>query len=617
MTKQNRYDFAKTVWADKLFDWAAQAGVYKSKKTPDALFEVFSKFDPTSPAYKTRNADGDVEKSKMAVHGLQKRSPYKYLHWLCREVIENNIKNEDVYKITLDLEAYSQNLKRLPAEKRDIRNLSMKQLSDLMLPYILGEVQSLSDLKKAAREKINQETEFIYEGPEGRILIPKTKEAAQFWGQGTKWCVSAKEEEHNAFDEYNTQGPLVVYLPNKVVMNKDTKQNMQLKYAGHAFDTALRDFKDQAVGSFSITPSLGGRPSYEGEVRYHPSHSEYGFFEEILVDDSLATLITAAAKSDYFKDEDQGYIFFMEEGMITPHILGLDLDDKFYHKAAQQWNAKTQESNKPKINMGEFQGIDVEFVKFLPPELCTNQMVDQFITFIEDLDATTFYYLDSLPKHFHSESFILAYIKSQLKLMENMEEDSFLALMKNDNDNHGTHILDNLPYDCVTDRVFDFVFDRFLNNYQSKQDVSQHENHSCKVLKFADRLSSENEKLHEMLMLRYPFLFGPIYKDFSNSSSSMRYNENVITAAVQAIEGLGYSKDKTVQLVKEYVMQYVSSYPEKYSRNFEERIQDYIIPTYQKLAFEKLAGQEQYKKQSADFSKTDIRKQYKQKSFKF
>ena len=68
------------------------------------------------------------------------------------------------------------------------------------------------ELKREEQDKIYRETEFIYKDEETgfQIVSPLTKESAQWWGKGTRWCTSA--EKYNMFWSYAKDSPLFILL---------------------------------------------------------------------------------------------------------------------------------------------------------------------------------------------------------------------------------------------------------------------------------------------------------------------------------------------------------------------------------------------------------------------
>ena len=68
------------------------------------------------------------------------------------------------------------------------------------------------ELKKEEQEKVYRETEFVYKDEETgfQIISPLTKESAQWWGKGTRWCTSADND--NMFWDYAKDAPLFILL---------------------------------------------------------------------------------------------------------------------------------------------------------------------------------------------------------------------------------------------------------------------------------------------------------------------------------------------------------------------------------------------------------------------
>lgn len=152
-----------------------------------------------------------------------KAAPWKYLHWICAAYVraaqeDRPVLAEDLSKIRADLadfEAFRTadgEGRALPPDRREITKYeSYAALLETLRPF-----QQARDAKKAAAQKIDDrilaETTIVYEGPEGRIVIPHTKESCQFWGLQTRWCIAATKSE-NHFDRYNNVAPVYIYLP--------------------------------------------------------------------------------------------------------------------------------------------------------------------------------------------------------------------------------------------------------------------------------------------------------------------------------------------------------------------------------------------------------------------
>ena len=133
---------------------------------------------------------------------------------------------EDLYKVTEDLQKFDRFKNKLDQEDRDINNLGIERLNDLMLSYSLEKTKATKDEKKEASK--------TYEHPGGDIIFRGAnwtvvkisdegqlgKDAACFYGGNDQkpvkgesgWCTSSPGL--NYFNTYIKQGPLYVVIPN-------------------------------------------------------------------------------------------------------------------------------------------------------------------------------------------------------------------------------------------------------------------------------------------------------------------------------------------------------------------------------------------------------------------
>jgi hypothetical protein len=105
-------------------------------------------------------------------------------------------------------------------------------LETLVEPF--EDVKSGKEEKRELSANIKSQTKVIYNGSQGKILVPLTQEASMFWGQGTKWCTAANKD--NMFDEYNKDGHLYIIL-----------MNNGEKYQFHLQSGQLMDVRDDEV----------------------------------------------------------------------------------------------------------------------------------------------------------------------------------------------------------------------------------------------------------------------------------------------------------------------------------------------------------------------------------
>lgn len=136
----------------------------------------------------------------------------RYTKWIISRFVDQNGGIpfiEDLSKLTEPLGRYAKLSQSgiIPAESRDINRIkSMDTFLDLMDQY--------AEQKTGREEKSNEEQELIKSGQavlykdtgKVKIMIPKTEEAAKFYGRGTRWCTAG--DNSNQFEYYNRRGPL-------------------------------------------------------------------------------------------------------------------------------------------------------------------------------------------------------------------------------------------------------------------------------------------------------------------------------------------------------------------------------------------------------------------------
>jgi hypothetical protein len=161
--------------------------------------------------------------------------------WIARLIAKNPEQNkiEDLPRLANDLALFQQHKKSI--ENKDINGYkSFDAVYDAIEPFTKKKKLSPEE-RKAARQadkiaKWKSEIETVYNGPEGWIRIPHTKGAAQFLGQGTRWCTSAKCQ--NMYDHYNERDKLFV------VFDKKSKERFQL----HIESGSYADSADKMKG---------------------------------------------------------------------------------------------------------------------------------------------------------------------------------------------------------------------------------------------------------------------------------------------------------------------------------------------------------------------------------
>jgi hypothetical protein len=153
-------------------------------------------------AEKDKNQDVDT-----IIDTLEKTDPTKnkqYMVWLANQYIKNQFRLEDYPRIKQALTDFEKLKSRLP--QKDINQYTLHSLEDTIDKIKNVELGSGSS---AGLFEIPEDSEVLYNGPYGLLVIPKTEEASCELGKGTKWCTAA--EENNMFPEYSEYGPLYIW----------------------------------------------------------------------------------------------------------------------------------------------------------------------------------------------------------------------------------------------------------------------------------------------------------------------------------------------------------------------------------------------------------------------
>jgi hypothetical protein len=153
---------------------------------------------------------------------------YTYLDWIVRSYINNGIKRyEDLLSRTMPALLAFEKLKSKNIlskgtnsweDENNIENycgivgcikggFNKNGLESILDKY----AEQLSILNKETKESTISRSGVIFETSTIKIYHPENMEEAIYYGQGSKWCTAAKN--NNMFDFYNKKGPLYVIIP--------------------------------------------------------------------------------------------------------------------------------------------------------------------------------------------------------------------------------------------------------------------------------------------------------------------------------------------------------------------------------------------------------------------
>ena len=135
----------------------------------------------------------------------------QYTEWIIRRFIDGGIRYlEDVDSTVAENLAIYHELKTrrmIPPELMDIGKVKGNQVM-----VFFRKVYNIYRELPAQVEKAKGNVSEFYNDEDVRIIIPKDKTSACYYGQGTQWC-TASTKSTNYFNRYNKQGKLYIILP--------------------------------------------------------------------------------------------------------------------------------------------------------------------------------------------------------------------------------------------------------------------------------------------------------------------------------------------------------------------------------------------------------------------
>ena len=101
---------------------------------------------------------------------------------------------------------------------------------------------------KAMEKKAKSESDVISSGDDYMIVRPRSKEGSCYYGQGTKWCISATKSQ-NYFNEYTGEGKGFYFVFFHHLPQDDTMKKMALVFEpGYDEPSEVYDATDDEVG---------------------------------------------------------------------------------------------------------------------------------------------------------------------------------------------------------------------------------------------------------------------------------------------------------------------------------------------------------------------------------
>ena len=137
----------------------------------------------------------------------------QYIAWIAKQYISGQFKMEDVPQVKKDLAEFERVKPKL--QNKDINTYKdMRSLYDALSPFENQEVVSNKELERRKEAEFfeSKQAVLILKTPDLTVVVPKTKQASDWFGRNTKWCTTG---EHSLFVEYSRDGPLYIMMTKK------------------------------------------------------------------------------------------------------------------------------------------------------------------------------------------------------------------------------------------------------------------------------------------------------------------------------------------------------------------------------------------------------------------
>lgn len=162
----------------------------------------------------------------------------KYVEWLIRGILSKKTTWEKLYTTdTLDLLTKFEKIKKA-VPGTDINRMSLDDLEIFVEEN--EDATSSRQLKSSERRKIEKEFYYtkqailLHSSDKFKVVVPLTHKASCFFGEGTKWCTTSRNNP-STFDEYSETGRLYV------VLDRAKKSLFQLHFPEKEFRNATNE----------------------------------------------------------------------------------------------------------------------------------------------------------------------------------------------------------------------------------------------------------------------------------------------------------------------------------------------------------------------------------------
>lgn len=156
-------------------------------------------------AQQDAQASKDINQLVDQLSAIDPTNNKQYLQWIAKQYLNKLFRIEDASRIHELLVNFNQLKPRLA--KKDINQYKLHDLEQEIDNIMQG--GETDNMKQSNYDNV-ADAEYLYKGPLGTLVVPKTEAASCELGRGTKWCTAA--EKNNMFDTYHEDGNLYIWI---------------------------------------------------------------------------------------------------------------------------------------------------------------------------------------------------------------------------------------------------------------------------------------------------------------------------------------------------------------------------------------------------------------------
>lgn len=176
LSENARFDFLVKTYGEKI----------------EQKYEQTSASEPSLVVNNIERTEGSriAEKLIRYISQFDPSPKQQYSQWMVVRWLKNGVKLEDLEAIRDMLAIFTEVKQQLT--KRDINQYRDKdELEAAVNPFMVSAAAKMPDDERVRQRMMrSDQTTVLYDGPEMRVLVPRTKESAAYWGCTTEWCTT-------------------------------------------------------------------------------------------------------------------------------------------------------------------------------------------------------------------------------------------------------------------------------------------------------------------------------------------------------------------------------------------------------------------------------------------